>query len=216
MRTNRLRIFLPTMLVAVFAMVLAACGGSTTTSAGANPTTTTKPASGAAGFAAYRTCMAKHGVTLPNRPTGTPAGASGGTNNRAAPGSGGGSGGGGSFGRQLPAGVTQQQMDAARQACAGLRPQRSGQGAFNSQAFQAYRSCMADHGVTLPERPTSGTSGSSTSAPPSSTTPPVAVDRSSPAYQAAAAVCRPLLPQGANGSGGAANGSSSTTSAAGA
>ncbi|MBS1838084.1 MAG: hypothetical protein JST64_10360 [Actinobacteria bacterium] len=94
--------------------------------------------------------------------------------------------------------MTQQQMDAARQACASLRPKRSGQGAFNSQAFQAYRSCMADHGVTLPARPANGTSGSSVP-PSSSTAPPVTVDRSSPAYQAAAAVCRPLLPQGANG-----------------
>lgn len=217
MRSNRPRIIAATLFVGVAALALAACGGSGTPSAGATPTSsTTKPASSAtATLAAYRSCMAKHGVTLPTRPAGAaPAGTGSATPDS---GSGSGSGQRGSFRGQLPAGVTQSQMDAARQACASLRPKRSGQGAFNSQAFQAYRSCMADHGVTLPERPANGSSGSSTT-PSSSTAPPVTIDRSSPAYQAAAAVCRPLLPQGGSGATGGTggSGSSTTTSPAGA
>jgi hypothetical protein len=86
---------------------------------------------------AYRDCLSQHGVNLPTaRPTG---------------GFGGGGGGGGfGFGGGASANPT---MQAAMQACASLRPTGGfggGRGGFNSSAMAAFRSCMKDHGVTLP------------------------------------------------------------------
>jgi hypothetical protein len=84
---------------------------------------------------------------------------------------------------------------AALQACASLRPQGgngfggngTGNPAGNSQALQAYFSCLKDNGVDVPD--TTATNG----------TPP-SIDRSSPAFAAANAKCQVLLPQRGDGS----------------
>lgn len=183
------------VLVVGLTFVLAACGDS---SAASSPSTSTPATakSAASSLAAYRTCMAQHGVNLPTRPRVSTPGAADTSGSNPAPGA----PEGGGFRGQLPPGVTQQQMSSARQACANLRPQRNGRTGFNRQAFAAYRSCMSDHGVTLPNRPATGTDGAPSSSTASSSTPPVTIDRTSPQFQAADAICRPLMQSAGGGS----------------
>ncbi|GAC1320405.1 MAG: hypothetical protein NVSMB12_20120 [Acidimicrobiales bacterium] len=203
--------------LAALLAVLAGCGGGSKSSSA--PTTTAAPgrAAGAAGggnraaLAAFRACMAKHGSPLPTfaprATTGTPpasvpgngappdngvppdtgAGPGGGT----APGGAGaaagsrGFGGGGGIGNVATS--TDPAVRSAFAACqstlpAGFLPQQ--QQARQQRA--AFNSCMKDHGVTLPSGP----------APTGDTT--TTVDRTSPAYTAAFAVCGQLLPQRPN------------------
>jgi hypothetical protein len=84
---------------------------------------------------AYLTCLRQHGVNVPTarptvRPTARPTGGFG---------------------------AGSATMQKARQACASLRPAGGfgfGGGQF-AAAFQAFRTCMASHGVTIPTtRPT--------------------------------------------------------------
>ncbi len=119
---------------AVLALALSGCG-----------TTASSPASAAAspgqGAGSYLTCLRQHGVTIPAaRPT--------------APSSG--------------SGAANPAFQKARQACASLRPSGGfggggfGAGGFGggfggqfASAIKAFRSCMADHGETIPStRPT--------------------------------------------------------------
>ena len=120
--------------------------------------------------------------------------------------------GGGGTPPSLPAGVTQAQLRAARQACRSLLPAGSGFGGGNrvtSPAAAAYRNCLQLHGVTLPtpgSRTTSTTAvGSSTTAPPPSTSTGNGgagnggrgfggLDTSNPTVQAALAACASLRP----------------------
>jgi hypothetical protein len=160
-----------TILVLLLACLgLAACGSSgststtTTVAANANATSpSTAPgggtpvppggaASGQAGgrFAAMRACLAKEGITLPQRTPGQrPPGA-------------GGLLGGGTGGPQLPKGVTRAQFEAALKKCGG------GTGHFfrggsrlNSPAYRqvltAFAACMRQNGVNLPSPNSSGT-----------------------------------------------------------
>ena len=167
-------------------------------------TTTTTPRTKA--LNAYRSCMKKHGVTLPtfNRPPGGfGAGGGGGAGGSATGGSGGltppstgGSGSAGSnssggtgnggrgFGnfvpRNLPKGVTLKKYQAAQKACQSKLPKGGfGFGARNTPQFQAYLSCLRDHGVTVP------TNGGLRN-----------LDRTSSTFQAANQVCGVLLPNG--------------------
>jgi hypothetical protein len=133
------------------ALLVAGCGTTTTASGGS---------SSSSGFAAYRTCLQQHGVTLPSPgPSGAPGGGFGG----------GGFGGGGGFpgGGGSSSGSSTFQKAAA--ACASLRPSFGGAGfgggGFSgfAQAFQAFRSCMSDHGEPIPTtrpstQPSPGTS----------------------------------------------------------
>ena len=172
-------------------LLLGACGGSSGHAAGATtgaPTTTTT-AEGRRGFAAltaFRTCMSGHGITLPTRArTGPPNGTPGGTRPAGAsgaPGDGFGFGGGNLAARFAtpPAGVDPAKYAAALAACKSTLP--TGGPGTNSSAFRAYRSCLADHGVTLP-----GTGGAG------------GINRNDPKVQAAMATCRPLLPVGGFG-----------------
>src|SRR5206468_9570414 len=115
-RTRRAGLAGATILVLV-GLVPAACGGSskpTTNAAAATTTPGTVRAVGAGSFRALRTCLAKNGITLPQRPARPGAGA-----RRQG---GGGSifgGGGGATGRapQLPAGATAAQFQAALKKC---------------------------------------------------------------------------------------------------
>jgi hypothetical protein len=193
---QRARLAIGGALVAA-AIVLAACGGSSGHSAAASTaptTTTTVQGRGGRGFAltAFTTCMSSHGVTikLPNRRpgNGTPPSTTPGETRPA--GSGGGFGGGGFGGGNFanrfktpPAGVDPTLYKNALAACMSKLPTGGGAGGgFNSSAFQAYRSCLKDHGVTLPT--TGGASG---------------INRNDPKVQAAMKTCQPLLPAGGFG-----------------
>ncbi len=177
-------------LVAVLA--LAACGGSSH-SASASPTTTTPTtaATGAGRFAALRTCLQQHGITIPQRtPRSTTPGE---TFPRRGNGGGGGFGGGGGAFLNPPAGVSQTDFQNALKACGA----GNGAGGFNSSALAAYRSCLSDHGVKLPAQ------GSATGSTTQTT-----INRNDPTVAAAMKTCAPLLPAGF---GRGRNGSTTTT-----
>lgn len=151
-------------------------GGKATVSAAADPTTTTTTVDPGAAFTA---CLHDRGVDLPARPrptddTGaTPSSRPPRTDGTGTPPSSRPPGSRPST--SLPAGVDQAKVDAARQACQSLQPDR-GAGAgtgVQGQAFQVYASCLKDHGVTLA---------------------PGAASRDDPAFKAADAICAPLRP----------------------
>ena len=126
--------------------------------------------------------MASQGITLPQRPPRTTV--PGETRPSFTPGSGGGGGFGGGFGGGLgnrfatpPAGVDASKYTAAYNTCKSKLPTGNG-GAFNNTAFQAYLSCLKDHGVTINANNFRS------------------VNRNDPKVQAAMSTCRPLLPQG--------------------
>jgi hypothetical protein len=112
-------------LVAVLA---SGCGTSATPTAAA-----TAAASPSPNASAYVDCLEQHGVTVPTaRPSTRPTA------------------------RPTARPSANSAMMKARQACAPLRPKGGfgGRGGFGA-AFQAFRTCMADHGVTVPAaRPT--------------------------------------------------------------
>jgi hypothetical protein len=151
-------------------LALAACGGSgSSKSNGADGSTTTTAKGASAQGAELSKCLKDHGVTLPDGfgNGGPPAGGTpgslpaGGT-----PGS-------------LPAGVDMQKLQSAMQDCGGAGGGFPG-GGQNSEAFQAYTSCLNDHGVKVPTQ-----TGSST---------PPTFDRNSATFAEANKVCSALLP----------------------
>ena len=176
----------------VGALVLAGCGsGGSKANASASSTTSTTAPGGrnAAAFTKYRDCLKQHGIDLGTFAGGGPRrqnDASGDTTPssqppRTAP--------------SLPAGVTQEQFQAAQQACASLRPAGGGFGGGgirNTAAFQAYVSCLADHGVAVSTTTTS-TSTTAGTAPPQR--PGQQFDRNDPHFASANQICQALLPQ---------------------
>jgi hypothetical protein len=161
------------LLVSATAVLFSAGCGSSGGKAAATPSAS---ASASGGFAAYTACLRQHGVNIPTtRPTARPSG-----------------GGGGFFGG---GGANQQ----ARQACQSLAPRGGRNGGRGMQETQAFRSCLADHGVTLPT-PTPGanrTPGAQRS--PGARRSPGAgafgrFDTSDPKVAKAVKICRPLLP----------------------
>jgi len=165
--------------------LLAACGGAGS-SGGSTPVGAAASVSatgGAGSNAAYRTCLAQHGVTFPSRSPGQGR-PSGGAGNG---GGFGGFGGGGGF-------SVSPQTQAAMQACASLRP--SG-GAFpgggrGGTALTAFRNCMNQQGVTIPTtRPTARPTASSTDGTRFFLG---GLDPNDPKVAAALRVCSPLLP----------------------
>lgn len=186
------------------ALLLAACSSGSSGS-GSPDAKSSAPASasaaksgGAAGVEAYRDCLAQHGVKLPSfspgagRPSGRPSDRPSGRP----------SGGfGGGFGAGLGGASADPQTQKAVQACASLRPQfnRGAGGGADSSAFQAFTSCLKDHGVTLP----SASPRSPGSASPGSTSRPRGggffgaggLDTSDPKTAEAYNTCKPLLPQ---------------------
>jgi hypothetical protein len=203
-------------LLAIAVIALCGCGGAgasiTAATTGATPSTAPTSSSTAAAtngggrqltaaqqqaMQAYRDCMKQNGVNLP-------AGAGFG---------GRGQGGGppssdavtpsdtGSTPpssarppRTLPPGVDQATYDKAQAACRSKLPSGTFGGGQrrNSPAYQAYLSCLRDNGVPVPTTQTGASS------------PPPSIDRNAPAFAAADAKCRVLLPT---------NGSTSPTSA---
>jgi hypothetical protein len=156
----------------------AACG----TSGGKASAAPSGSASASGGFAAYADCLRQHGVNIPTarpsmRPSGRPSGRPG----------------GGFLG-----GANQQ----AIQACRSLAPQGGrrgfGFGGRPMQETQAFRSCLSDHGVTLPT-PTPGVRPPGAQRSPGARRAPGAglfgrLDTSDPKVAKAFKTCRPLLP----------------------
>jgi hypothetical protein len=183
MLSRHLSVTIACLLGAVLA--LGACGGGTKNAsakkASGSATTSTTAGDRRAAIAAFRSCMADHGITLPDR------GAGGGQGGPSFPQGGpptSSSGGGRGF-RQAPAGVDQAKYDAARQACQDKLPQGGFGGGGDPaarSARDAYRRCLADHGVQVPTTVTN-TPG-----------PRPTINRDDPAFAAADQVCRPLLP----------------------
>ena len=112
---------------AVVALLASGCGGAADAEDAAVPAVA--PSQGAS---AYLTCLRQHGVNIPTtRPTARPT--------------------------ARPSGgfAANPAMQKARQACASLRPAGGFGGGQFAAAFQAFRSCMAAHGETIPTtRPT--------------------------------------------------------------
>jgi hypothetical protein len=177
------------LFAASLAASLTGCGGgSSAAKAGAaSAATSTTPTTAAttANRAAFRQCMASHGITFPSRPaspsttrpTDDTSGRGGG------PGGGFGTGGFGGRFLQPPPGVDPTAYQNALNACRSLLP--TGSGANSAQfrtAFTAYINCLRNHGVTTGD--------------PSQLQLALAnVDRTSPTFMAANQQCRALLPQ---------------------
>ena len=154
-------------------LLIAGCGPAKSAAA------TAPSSSGSAGssMTAYLTCLRQHDVNVPTarptvRPTARPTGGFG-------------------------AGSTT--MQKARQACASLRPAGGfGFGGRFAAAFQAFRTCMASHGVTIPAtRPTAPPSPPAS--PPASGAPRAGrflngLDPNDPKVAAALKACQSKLP----------------------
>jgi hypothetical protein len=146
----------PALALALLAacVTLAACGSSASSSTSTTNTSTGTAAApaqsaGPGRFAALRSCLQKHGITLPprSRRSRTPG----------APGAPGGLLGGGG-GLQLPKGVSQAQFQEALKKCgAGNFP---GGGRLSSATAKAaltkFAACMRENGIKLPAPNTSG------------------------------------------------------------
>ncbi|MFA5786180.1 MAG: hypothetical protein WDA71_04210 [Actinomycetota bacterium] len=171
------RAWLLVVVLAAVSLTLAGCGGSK------DGVAAEASASGdqADALQAYRDCMRQHGVDLP---------------------SGFGGGGPGGFGtpggvrpssesRQpsamLPSGVDQEEFQAAQEACEDKMPTgfgRAGDRTGGGAAYDAYLSCLRDHGVQVPSPSPSGQQQG----------PPMTFDRNDPAFQEADKTCSVLLP----------------------
>lgn len=202
---SRARLLVP--LAALSLVVLAGCGGGGSTAAAAagaggasGGASTTVAGSAANGvpveMQAYVACLKQHGVDLPanGRFFGSRNGQAGqsGQGEASSPPS--------SFqlgNSSAPASspsIDRAKLQAARDACADLLPEGATfgdgftgrAGGADASAFNAYRSCMADHGVTI-----GGQNGGA----------PVSIDRTSDTFKSANAVCAPLLPNGGQGFG---------------
>jgi len=154
-------------------LLIAGCGQAK--SAAATAPRSSSP--GGSSITAYLTCLRQHGVNVPTvrptaRPTARPTGG---------------------FGAGSAA------MQKARQACASLRPAGGfGFGGGFAAAFQAFRTCMASHGVTIPTtRPTAPPSAPAS--PPASGAPRAGrflngLNPDDPKVAAAVKACQSKLP----------------------
>ena len=193
MRLTELPVRAALTLAAAAALAAGCSGSSPSSKVSATPTTATlttaAPTSGgapaaaassgggpSAGLTDFLACMRDNGVSVP-------AQASGG-------------------GAQPPnlGGVDQAKLADAQKACQAKLPAGASPAAGSSSAFAAYRSCMADHGVTLPT-PAAGATPQ---------TPPSSIDQSGGSVSAAQQACRGLLPTNP-ATPGAGSGAESTT-----
>jgi hypothetical protein len=167
------------VLLLALVVLVAGCGsgGGSKANAGATSTSTTTAPAGA-GFEQYRDCLSQHGVDLPEgrRPGGMATGTSDGGPRPDA-------GQGQRPPRSLPEDVDQATFEAAQQACQSLRPQGGfGGGPGGGAAFDAYASCLGDHGVTT----TTVADGQQPQGP--------GFDRNDPNFAEANTTCAALLP----------------------
>lgn len=168
----------PALVIAAAAVAfsLAGCGGGNDSAAATN-TTTAEGAAAGGDADAFRDCLKEHGVDLPDdigqggpgqgqpptdgqAPTGPPSG-------------------GQPFGDD-------PELQEAFNACQDQAPAGALGGAPDSQALQAYSSCLRDHGVDIPDQSTSTSTGQP-AAPPT-------FDRNDPDFAAASEACQALLP----------------------
>jgi hypothetical protein len=175
-------------------VALAGCGGGSS-KAKTSPTTVASASSQGSGanrqaLQAYRTCLQQHGVTFGGRGNGR--GGNDGT---------GGNDGNGAAGNGQPpvsrpplSAADQAKRRAAQQACQSKLP--SGFAQQRQQDLAAYRSCLKDHGVTLPAT-TDGTGGGPGGFGGGGGL--AGVNRNDPKFQAANKTCAPLLPAGGFG-----------------
>jgi hypothetical protein len=178
--------FVTTLCLPIAALlVLAGCGGG---GSKANASTSSTTGSANADRSAFTKCLSDHGVTLPSG--GFPGGGNGGPPaNGSLPDFGGGNGSGTPPRGSFP-GANNPKSQEAFNACRSQLP-NSGQGGFagaNSQAFQAYTSCLRDHGVSVPTT-TAGGSATPGSRP---------NFQSDPKFASANKTCRSLLPTNNN------------------
>jgi hypothetical protein len=173
--------------VLLLAVALSACGGSSADSAEAAPSATA-----ASDDDAFTDCMRENGIELPEGRQfqagvgATPGPAPDGTMLTEPP-------------RDMTgpaASIDGDAFEAAREACADLLPEGAvmfggpggpGGAGVDASAFRAYTSCMADHGVELPE---AGPAGADGAAPPA-----ISVDRDDPEFAEAQETCAALLPE---------------------
>lgn len=149
--THRNRYLASALALAALALALAACGSSNSTStktttvvsdSASASTSPTSPATGSGRFKAFRECLAKNGITLPQRSKGQNPG-----------------GPGGFLGGGAPSGSNRSQYEAAIKKCGGPAAghfHRFAGRPKNAQAFAAFATCMRKNGVALPEPNTSG------------------------------------------------------------
>ena len=153
-------------------LLIAGCGQAKSAAA----TAPSSPGSARSSITAYLTCLRQHGVNVPTarptvRPTARPSGG---------------------FGSPSSA------MLKARQACAKLRPAGGFGGGRFAAVFQAFRTCMASHGVTIPAtRPSAPPSPPAN--PPASGAPPAGrflngLNPNNPKVAAALKACQSKLP----------------------
>jgi hypothetical protein len=135
-------------------LALAACGSSASGSGSASKASGATSSNGSASrggqFTALRTCLQKQGITLPAPPSGTsrPPGAPGG-----------GGPGGARRPLQPPAGVSQEQFQAALKKCGAGNFGGRGAGVNSPTARAAlakYATCLRQSGINVPEPNTSG------------------------------------------------------------
>lgn len=127
-------------LLALAPVALAACGGGNDTASASGSNGSSSQGSNTGQQQKYLECLAKNGVSLPSRPA---------AGEQPTPGQQGGT---------PPSMPDPAAMQKAQQACAKLAPQGGGfpgggfPGGGNASQFQAYRDCLTQHGVTLPDR----------------------------------------------------------------
>ena len=191
--------------------LLAGCGGGAPNAEA--PATSAPPTSAATDRAAYDDCLSQHGVDPSSLPTGgfgngipngsaptgdfangsRPSGSRTGTRppTDSLPG-----GAANADGSRIPRGTLDATQQAARDACQSLLPQGTGgagaRTGVNADALRLYLSCLSDNGVPVSTQPpaadppsTGGAGGFGGLG---------GVDRNSPAFAAADAKCRVLLP----------------------
>ena len=194
-RSRRTHALVLGSLLTLAAVVLAACGGSSSAAKASSGSATTTTAPATSGFAAYAQCLRSHGATV---------GRFGGRDNDAP--------------ATPPTGPSptltpaqQATNQAARQACAALRPTGQPAGAGLAQlrsAYASFKSCMADHGYTsLPDLPATPPTTQAGAPPPGGPGGPrsgrgafagvfqaIQAARATPAGATAYATCKALVP----------------------
>lgn len=180
----RSKILLVGANVAMVAMALSLLAWASPALA-ADATTPTAPNQNA--LKSFQKCMKAHGVrlTLPKNRGGAPGDGNAGPPGGFTPPTGGnvpsGAFPGRGFGGGKPKGVSTKTYNSAQKACADKLPSfgAGGPNGQNSQDFQAYLSCLSDHGVKVP------TNGGLRNIDPNDST-----------FQEANKTCGALLPQG--------------------
>ena len=134
------------LLIALAAVFLTACGSSSSSGAGTSSAKTTAAVGSPTGrFASLRECLKKQGIDLP-APSGKPGA--------------GGPPSGGAGGFKPPSGTSGAKFQEAIKKCGGGGFPAGGRGNLNSASAKAaltkYASCMRENGVNLPAPDTSG------------------------------------------------------------